>query len=470
MERIGSLLSVGQNWVDRSPVFDLDHDEVLRVTSFHDPPHMSVTQSANGSYVYGGYLYELWLTVAEALSLRYRMVPALENGYGSQNESGMWNGMVGEVAYGRADVALTWLYLTPVRTLVVDYIDAASVAESTSRFYAYGGSKNAPVFSGDMFSSLLKPLHINIWWTLLASLIVLSLVLRTTLRFNHERAEDRHKVQEMGLGSCLFSGFRTVMGQGWDVVPDSLAARTVTIFIWVLSIIISVSYTANLISHLTVVTMEPPIGSLKEFVGKSDWQLAVSHTYSVINDWKSSKDAYERHLYERVMKKDRYISLASPAESAHLAFHPKILTYVDLETLTFTMGNEACSLVPLPTFPSNTQNTYFIIAKEKGTVRHHINEAMSKIKESGIMTRLQAKWFSSQDVCDAPTVFKALSFENLLALIYLVPLGIVASMVAFISEKMWKMWRGSTEENSHISPWYPSLKVKMQGTKFFKAS
>ena len=460
MEGIGSLLSVGRSWVDRSPVFDLDHD-VLRVTCFHDPPYMSVTQSTNGSYVYGGYLYELWLTVAETLSLRYRMLPSLEKGYGTQNESGIWNGMVGELVYGRADFALTWLYFTPARALVVDYIDSVSVAESTSRFYAYGGSKNASVFSEDMFSSLLKPLHINVWWTLLASLIVLSLVLRTTLRFNHERAEDRHKVQEMGLGSCLFSGFRTVVGQGWDVVPDSLAARTVTIFTWVLSIIISVSYTANLISHLTVVTMDPPIGSLKEFVGKSDWQLAVSPTYSIVNDWKSSEDAYERHLYERVMRKDRYVSLVSPAESAHLALHPKILTYVDLQTFIFTMGNEACSLVPLPTFPSHTLGSYFVIAKDKGTVRQRISGTMSKIKESGILTRLQDKWLTSQNVCDVPTVFRAISFRNLSGLIYLLPLGIVASIAAFIGEKMLKMWRGNTVQKNRTNPWYSSLKAKL---------
>ena len=107
MKHIGALTSVGRNWSETSVELTVDYEPELRVTCFHDPPYTFVTQHANGSVSFDGYLLELWQLVAETLQLRYRMVPASNQGYGSLGEDGIWNGMVGELAYGRADVALT---------------------------------------------------------------------------------------------------------------------------------------------------------------------------------------------------------------------------------------------------------------------------------------------------------------------------------------------------------------------------
>ena len=464
LEGIGSLLSVGKVWRNLSKDFDINN-ESLRVTGFHDPPYITITEHANGSSSFAGFLVDLWETVADLADLHYHFIPAKEQGYGSQNENGIWNGMVAELAYGRADVALTWVYFRQDRESVVDYIDAAAVVESTTGFYTYGGSVDSLAFSVDMFASLLKPLHVNVWWTLLASLILLSMALRITLRFNCGRAEGGNKVEEFGWGTCLFSGFRSVLGQGWDMVPDSLAPRIVTIFTWALSIIIAVSYTANLISYLTVMTLEPPLSSLKEFSERPDWTLAAPPSYSVVNDWKTSKDVYERHLYQRVMHREGFISIDYPEETAHLTLKPKVLTYIDLETLKFSLESSVCSLIPLPNFPKRTLGAYLLIAEGKGSVKQRINKAMAKAKEAGIIARLREKYVPVQDMCIMSNDFKPLSFGNVLALILIMPLGFVASAAVLLGEKVFVLWRRSRIRKEHTSQWFSSMKSNIYEMK-----
>ena len=67
--------------------------------------------------------------MARELGLHYRMVPLLAGGYDSLDANSTWMGMVGELAYGRADVALAGLLDRPDRRAVVDFIYSVAVVQ-----------------------------------------------------------------------------------------------------------------------------------------------------------------------------------------------------------------------------------------------------------------------------------------------------------------------------------------------------
>ena len=383
MEAIGRLLSVGRTWSEEGPFEVESLDEELRVVAFHDPPYTSVARHVDGSFHYDGYVYDLWKTIASELNLSYRMV-ALENGgYGNIDLNGTWNGLVGELAYGRADVALTWAEMRLDRAQVVDYLAAVPVAWDQYTFYVRQGAGGIPSVTPGMFSSLLKPLHTNVWWALLASLFVVSVVLRFALRFNHEHAESRQTVEDMTWASCLLSSFMSVVGQGWAITPDSLAVRTVIVFSWVLGILIYVNFTANLISHLTVTTVHKPINSLREFSEQADWKFAAEHGVGTLNDWRVSADQYERELYRRVTNKERYIDLDGSVEAARSALQPKILFYTDINSMFFAVGTEACIAVPLLERPPAKSNNYMMMAKGRKKIHGAISQMMLQLNEAG---------------------------------------------------------------------------------------
>ena len=405
----------------------LAEESELRVALVQDPPHIWIHPNPDGSFRYEGYLYDIWKIIAQSLNLRYRLVPLLGGGFGYLDENGTWTGMVGEIAYGRADVALSWLWMREDRLRVINYLDAVPVEQINDAFYIRKDMGYAQGFSGDMFSPLLKPLHTHVWWMLLITLLVLSLVIKGITRLS--RAEDKRAATETTWASCLFSIFRCLVGQNWPSTLNSLPGRIVTIFTWFLCVIIYTSYTANLISYLTIMTVDQPIKSLKDFSERSDWKLGTYPSHIVLNDWRVSKDEYERELYQRVTNRDRFIPFDYTENSAREMIKPKILTFLARKQLTYLLGSEACVMVPLHDQHMQVINSHIVIAKELNKLRSAMNQILLKLNESGILAQLKKRWLGHPHVCASRTGVEPLSLGSALAVLMIMPVGLVASCV-----------------------------------------
>ncbi|KAF0302438.1 Glutamate receptor [Amphibalanus amphitrite] len=254
-EPTSSLVSVGRGWPR-----DLLEREV-RVATLHDPPHLFVERRADGSFSHGGFLFELWTILAARLGLRYRFVPMVNGSFGSLTTNGTWAGLVGELAYGRADVALTWLFRSGDRLEVINFVSSAPIDSFQTGLFVRRG---APGAAGLSLSALTRPLGADVWWTLLAAIVALSAALRLTLVVSSRSAEQRRTVSELGWGSCLLASYMAMVGQGWARTPHSLAGRAITVCCWTLGLLVYSSYTATLVSHLASPTSRAPISSLNE--------------------------------------------------------------------------------------------------------------------------------------------------------------------------------------------------------------
>ena len=421
---MSNIFDVGRGWSVEAES-GLVEDSELRVTLLEDPPYIWIYPMPDGSYRYDGYLYDVWKAIAQALNLRYRMVPLPGRDFGRIDENGTWTGLVGELAYGRADVALTWLWMREDRLKVIDYLDVVPVEQTSMGFFIRKDMGDAQGFSGAMISSLLKPLEMNVWWMLLGILLVLSLVLKGTARLC--RTEDGQAASEPTWAMCLLSTFRCLTGQGWPSMPSSLSGRTVTIISWFLCVIIHTSYTANLISYLTIMTVDRPIKSLKDFSERPDWMLVMNPNHIVLNDWRVSKDKYERELYQRVLNRDRFIPFDDPEKRACELIKPKILAYLPKEQLFYVLGSDVCGMVPLYDQPLQGMNNYIPIAKKLRKLRRAMNEILQKMNEAGILKRLKKRWLEHHHMCASRAAVEPLSFGNALPVLMIVPMGFAAS-------------------------------------------
>ncbi|XP_043202439.1 glutamate receptor 1-like [Amphibalanus amphitrite] len=389
----------------------------LRVTAIHDPPYFIISQQEDGSLLYDGYLFQLWQVVASQLCLRYRMVPLLTGGYGSLAKNGTWVGMVGELAYGRADVALTWVLFREDRSTVVDYVEAVPVQQNQYTFYVPQSSGEVPPLTLDMYNALWQPLHLHVWWTLVAFLFLIAAVLRLSCRVGSTTSETNPQMTEMGWSACLLASLMTFVSQGWAFTPGSPAARTVALSSWMLGLLIYSTYTANLISHLTVTTAERSITSLEQFSKQRGWVLAAEPGLGVLNDWKTSSSIYERELFERTVTGEGYITLDVSKEVVHRTVQPKVLTYIDITKLFYALGTEACTLVPLlDNLPPKARN-FMLVAKGLDRERQAITSAMMRMKEAGVMQRVKRQWISSGDLCTPSTETRSMTFGDLLAVL-----------------------------------------------------
>ena len=438
MDHFGNLLSIGQNWSVGlgSALEDKAPTQELRVTAFHDPPYILLNRQANGTFQYDGYLYQLWKMVAQEANISYRMVPTLQTAYGSLDFNGTWNGLVGDLAYDRADVALTWISQTLDRASVIDFIDVP-VVHHQPVYLIRQGPGDIPEVGPDLFGRLLKPLHMNVWWMLLVSLLALSVVLCLSVRSNSSTGESR-QTGGMSWDACFFASFKCLVGQGWESSPQSLAGRVVTIFSWTLGILIYVNYTANLISHLTTDPPDMPIKSLREFSEQPDWVLAVEHGTSKLDDLKTSPDVYERAMYQRYARGEGYLSLEITEESIRRVLQPKVLVWGTIERLFYWIKDEACELVPLldePPPETPADFCYLAMAKGQGNIKRAVDHVMKKLSQSGIISRLKRNTLNTKEaMCRYSGVYQPLSFGDLLSVLVLLPLAAAFSVIILVAE------------------------------------
>ena len=456
MERAGSLLSVGRRWSaepleeESSPT----DQQPLRLTAIHDPPYLYISRQPNGSYAFDGYLYQLWEIIARELRLRYRIEPLLDGGYGSQDENGTWTGLVGELAAGRADLALSGIIFRPDRHTVADFIDSVAVSEDRPTFYLRRGSGAARRLTPAVFESLLKPLHAHVWWLVLVCLLLTSLVLCVTVRLGRGRSETRRTASELTWGACLLLTFMTLVNQGWARTPDSLAARTATVAGWVLGMLVYHTYTANLISYLTVTTVNRPIGSLRQLAEQSGWTFAMEPGYGILNTWKRSSDPYERALYARTVTGEGYHRLDITDESVWRTVEPKVVTYIDIERLLKSVGAEGCQLVPLLSHLPPKSSNYMPIAKGRNKLRQAINRLMEQLNQAGIISKLKNTWLGSeQSRCEYPHTSKSLAATDLMAILIIIPTAVVVVLAIWVMECI-------ISRTAHRSPLHISEDVK----------
>ncbi|KAF0294937.1 Glutamate receptor 2 [Amphibalanus amphitrite] len=426
----------------------------VRVAALHDPPYFYIERRPDGTCCqFDGFLWELWQLIAQKARLQYEITPLLGAGYGQEGANGSWTGLVGELVHGRADVALSWLGMFGRRQRAVAFLDAVPVSVSRETFYVARGATDAPRLTAAAAQSLLAPLGADVWWALLASLLVLAVALRVTVWLSRGSAETPHTVAALGWVPCLLACFGTVVRQGWSVTPDSLSARTVTCFCWALSTVIHASYTANLMSQLVVERPPaPPITSLRQFLDQPDWTFSIPRGHGMVTEWAAGGDAERRALALRVSRRDRHVDLESlPEVGGRL---DRVLVYGDSRWLRDILGPASCQLTAMSErLPAHLVPTYMAVTRRLPALRVRLNAALLATAESGLLNRLRTRWLTEDGVtCAAVGAVRPLSLADLVAVLALVPLAVAVSGGLFVLEWLWSRMRPPPASREHLLP------------------
>ena len=179
--------------------------------------------------------------------------------YGVQLANGSWTGMVRHLQEGSADLALSWFALSPARLQVMDFIDEVPIRTYWNALFVQQTSRFQ---TESMLDALTKPLGVDVWLSLLATLLVVSLVLWLVLRGS--RSEPLESRRDYGPGACLLSIYGGFMMQGYVRTPASAAGRIVVISHWAMCIIVYATYTAQLASFLTATNVTPLLDSVEQ--------------------------------------------------------------------------------------------------------------------------------------------------------------------------------------------------------------
>ncbi|KAB0372083.1 hypothetical protein FD755_015875, partial [Muntiacus reevesi] len=255
-------------------------NRTIVVTTILESPYVMYKKNheqLEGNERYEGYCVDLAYEIAKHVRIKYKLSIVGDGKYGARDpETKIWNGMVGELVYGRADIAVAPLTITLVREEVIDF---------SKPFMSLGISImiKKPQKSKPGVFSFLDPLAYEIWMCIVFAYIGVSVVLFLVSRFspyewhledNNEEPRDPQSPpdppNEFGIFNSLWFSLGAFMQQGCDISPRSLSGRIVGGVWWFFTLIIISSYTANLAAFLTVERMVSPIESAEDLAKQTE--------------------------------------------------------------------------------------------------------------------------------------------------------------------------------------------------------
>ncbi|XP_035383161.1 glutamate receptor 1b isoform X2 [Electrophorus electricus] len=453
------------------------------VTTILESPYVMLKKNHEqfvGNDKYEGYCVELAAEIAKHVGYQYRLELVSDGKYGARDpDTKMWNGMVGELVYGKADVAVAPLTITLVREEVIDF---------SKPFMSLGISImiKKPTKSKPGVFSFLDPLAYEIWMCIVFAYIGVSVVLFLVSRFSPyewhgEETEESGEQQgrtgtpspeatgrspsqgrraqspaqqdkqekppehtnEFGIFNSLWFSLGAFMQQGCDISPRSLSGRIVGGVWWFFTLIIISSYTANLAAFLTVERMVSPIESAEDLAKQTEIAYGTLDGGSTKEFFRRSKIAVFEKMWSYMKSADPSVFVKTTDEGVVRVRKSKGRYAYLLES---TMNEYIEQRKPCDTMKvgGNLDSKGYGVATPKGSaLRNPVNLAVLKLNEQGLLDKLKNKWWYDKGECgsgggDSKDKTSALSLSNVAGVFYILIGGLGLAMLVALVEFCYK--------------------------------
>uniref|UniRef100_A0A667YSP4 Glutamate receptor, ionotropic, AMPA 1b n=1 Tax=Myripristis murdjan TaxID=586833 RepID=A0A667YSP4_9TELE len=439
------------------------------VTTILEAPYVMLKKNHEqlvGNDKYEGYCVELATEIAKHVGFAYRLELVGDGKYGSRDpETKIWNGMVGELVYGKADVAVAPLTITLVREEVIDF---------TKPFMSLGISImiKKPTKSKPGVFSFLDPLAYEIWMCIVFAYIGVSVVLFLVSRFSpyewqgddsddeDEQAppsssscrapptsssepekETPEHTNEFGIFNSLWFSLGAFMQQGCDISPRSLSGRIVGGVWWFFTLIIISSYTANLAAFLTVERMVSPIESADDLAKQTEIAYGTLDGGSTKEFFRRSKIAVFEKMWSYMRSADPSVFVKNTNEGVIRVRKSKGKYAYLLES---SMNEYIEQRKPCDTMKvgGNLDSKGYGVATPKGSpLRIPVNLAVLKLNEQAVLDKLKNKWWYDKGECgskDSGRKTSALSLSNVAGVFYILIGGLGLAMLVALVEFCYK--------------------------------
>ncbi|KAK7137996.1 hypothetical protein R3I94_013588 [Phoxinus phoxinus] len=441
------------------------------VTTILESPYVMLKKNHEqftGNDKYEGYCVELAAEIAKHVGYHYILKIVADGKYGARDaETMMWNGMVGELVYGKADVAVAPLTITLVREEVIDF---------SKPFMSLGISImiKKPTKSKPGVFSFLDPLAYEIWMCIVFAYIGVSVVLFLVSRFSpyewhaedyddgaeqnpnqpsssaqqgqgqqNQNQQSQEQSNEFGIFNSLWFSLGAFMQQGCDISPRSLSGRIVGGVWWFFTLIIISSYTANLAAFLTVERMVSPIESAEDLAKQTEIAYGTLDAGSTKEFFRRSKIAVFEKMWSYMKSADPSVFVKTTDEGVIRVRKSKGKYAYLLES---TMNEYIEQRKPCDTMKvgGNLDSKGYGIATPKGSaLRNPVNLAVLKLNEQGLLDKLKNKWWYDKGECgsgggDSKDKTSALSLSNVAGVFYILIGGLGLAMLVALVEFCYK--------------------------------
>ncbi|XP_040048526.2 putative glutamate receptor [Gasterosteus aculeatus] len=391
----------------------------LSITTIKEEPYAM----SRGSEL-EGFCIDLISELSRELGFKYKVSLVKDNRYGLKDPSGTWNGMMGEVIRREADLAVAPLTLTAVREMAVDM--------STPFMYTgLGFILRRDLSSEESSFSLLSPFSTDMWAGLLIAFLLTGLCMFLVGRISPaEWAGPDTEEQNFTLLHSFWYITGALALQGAGPHPKGLSGRLVSAIWWLFAILLLACYFGNFNSMLHSNNKHVSIKTFEELANQDLMDYGTVEGGSTTAFFKNSRNPVYRRIYEHMERKKSFVS--SMDEGLRLAQEGNFAFIGEAVSLDLAVARH-CQLSRSD--ETITMRAYTIAAPLGSPLLKNLTIAILKLSESGELTHLRQKWWSSSCAASSrANTSEALRPHDLRGLFLLLGLGLGVGLLLALLE------------------------------------
>ncbi|XP_073675539.1 glutamate receptor U1 [Garra rufa] len=357
--------------------------QVLKVTTIKEEPYVM----SKGSEL-EGFCIDLLSAISKKLDFKYDIQLVKDSRYGTTDDSGNWNGMIGEIVRGEADIAVAPLTLIAKREAVVDM---------TKPFMQTGLSfilRKDLASDDSQFLSLLNLFSTEMWMGVLVAYLLTSICIFLVSRISPCEWEKPEKEKNSFTISHSFwytVGALTLQGAGPH--PKALSGRVITSIWWLFSLVLLACYFANLSLWLHSDSQQLSIKSFEDLANQNVIEYGTIKDSSSFSFFKNSNNPTYHRIYEHIKNAQSYSINAEEgfrrALKGNYAFIGESVS-LDLAVARY------CNLTRAPEIIG--MRGYSIAAPLGSPLVKNLSVAILRLSESGELDYFRSKWWASSCV------------------------------------------------------------------------
>ncbi|CAF1249667.1 unnamed protein product [Adineta ricciae] len=325
-----------------------------------------------------------------------------------------YSGLVQAVANGDYDIAVGDITVTSARRELAAFSN--SISDNSMRILIRK-TATVPV---DLLS-YLKPFSPNLWLLVLTAMVFASIILCIFERKDNEALQNRSIISSGAMS--LWFAFGTLVGYGADFHAQTAAGRLISVGLYMLSLVLVASYTANLASDLTILKTKDLIDGIDDMKnGKIPYNRIGIRVGTAGEDYYLREiSGGNRNFYSLKSRQEMYDALLAGLIDA---------SFMDSGTAEYVTNNIYCNLTLIG--EDFDKSAFGIVTPKQWLYAKDLDVNILSLRETGILDNLKKKWFEAKLCPTANEPSTALGLESLSGLFLTFAIICVMSLGVFV--------------------------------------
>ncbi|KAM6980704.1 glutamate receptor U1 [Aplochiton taeniatus] len=351
----------------------------LRITTIKQDPYTM----SKGSQL-EGYCMDLLSELAKKLGFSYKVHLVRDGSYGRQDENGNWNGMIGEVVRGEADLAIAPLTLTAAREKVVGM---------TKPFMQTGISilLRKDISEESAFFDFLSPFSPETWVGILVAYLGTAACIFLAARLSPcEWSQPLTEENSFSLVHSLWYTAGALTLQGAGPHPKALSVRVICCTWWLFALVLLACYFGNLCSSPTSESSQLSVKGFEDLANQEVIEYGCLAGSSTLAFFKNSNNPAYRRIYEHMERTKSFVS--SMDEGVRRARESNFAFIGESVSLDLAVARH-CELVRAHEVIG--MRGYSVAAAVDSPMLKNLSMAILQLSEAGELAYLRSKWWAS---------------------------------------------------------------------------